>query len=70
LPGAHIPRGRLVATTGGARGANLGIGNTINFDLEPYGGSPEARSSVEFTIDDCGRGGMDDARRWNIRPAE
>jgi hypothetical protein len=59
LPGAQIPRGRLVATTGGARIASLGPGNAISFDLEAYGGSPGARSSVEFTINDCAKGGMD-----------
>ena len=61
LPGARTPRGRLVVTTGGARVANLGIGNALNFDLEAYGGTPGVRSSVEFTINNCGKGGMDDA---------
>jgi hypothetical protein len=60
LPGARLPRGRLVATTGGAQIANLDSGSGLSFDIEAYGGSPGLRSSVEFTIDNCGKGGMDD----------
>jgi hypothetical protein len=60
LQGSQIPRGHVVATTGGAQVADRGPGGTLAFDLEAYGGSPGLRSSVEFAMDDCAKGGMDD----------
>lgn len=56
LNGRKTPRGHVVATTGGAR-----VANPLNFDLDAYGGTPGERSSIEFTMDDCSTGGMDDA---------